>query len=77
MHRRTILTTAAAALLLLLGGALWTTHTLAKTKGGCTDAQICCRYLKDGSTELDCMEPKACADLGGKEVPNKAVCAAS
>ena len=75
MHRRTILTTSAAALLLALGGVLWTTHTLAKTKGGCSESQICCRYVKDGSTELDCLEAKACADLGGKEIPDKTKCA--
>ena len=51
-------------------------RTLAKTKGGCTDAQVCCRYSKDGLTELDCMDAKACKDAGGAEVPNKAMCAA-
>ncbi|MEO8602528.1 MAG: hypothetical protein ABI629_08135 [bacterium] len=75
MKRRMILTTSAIALGLTLGGALWSTHTLAKTKGGCTDAQVCCRYLKDAATELDCMDAKACKDVGGKEVPNKAMCA--
>lgn len=73
MTRSTILTTAAVAL--ALGGALWATHSDAKTKGGCTDAQVCCRYLKEGATALDCMDAKACADAGGKEVPNKALCA--
>jgi hypothetical protein len=58
-----------------LGAAFWATHTQAKTKGGCTDAQVCCRYLKDGSTALDCMDAKACKDADGKEVPNKAMCA--
>ena len=76
MKRGTILTTATVAFGLVVGGALWATHTLAKTKGGCTDAQVCCRYVKDGATELDCMDAKACKDLGGKEVPNKAMCAA-
>ena len=75
MKRGTILTTATVAFGLALGGALWATHTLAKTKGGCTDTQVCCRYVKDGATELDCMDAKACKDLGGKEVPNKAMCA--
>ena len=75
MKRGTILTTAAVAFGLALGGALGATHTLAKTKGGCTDAQVCCRYLKDGATELDCMDAQACKDLGGKEVPNKTICA--
>jgi hypothetical protein len=74
MKRGTILTTATVAFGIALGGALWATHTLAKTKGGCTDAQVCCRYLKEGATELDCMDAKACKDLGGKEVPNKAMC---
>jgi hypothetical protein len=77
MTRGSILTIAAVAAGFALGGTLWATHTLAKTKGGCTDAQVCCRYLKDGSTELDCMDAKACKDLNGKEVPNKAMCAAS
>jgi len=75
MGRRTILTTSAVALGLAFGGSLWATHTLAKTKGGCTDAQVCCRYVKDGSTALDCMDKKACDGLDGKEVPNKALCA--
>ena len=75
MKRGTILTTAAAAAGMALFGALWASHTQAKTKGGCTDAQVCCRYLKDGSTALDCMDAKACKDLEGKEVPNKAMCA--
>ncbi|MBX3027333.1 hypothetical protein KF840_20740 [bacterium] len=73
MTRSTILTTAALAL--ALAGALWATHSDAKTKGGCTDAQVCCRYLQDGATALDCMDAKACAAAGGKEVPNKALCA--
>lgn len=76
MKRGTMFTTMAIALGLALGGALVATHTLAKTKGGCTDAQVCCRYVKDGTTELDCMDAKACQDAGGKEVPNKAMCAA-
>lgn len=75
MKRGTMLTTAAVTFGLALGGALWATHSQAKTKGGCTDAQVCCRYLKDGTTALDCMDAKACADAGGKEVPNKAMCA--
>lgn len=75
MHRRAILGASAAVLGLVLGGALWSTHTLAKTKGGCTDAQVCCRYIKDGATELDCMDAKACADKGGKEIPDKSKCA--
>jgi hypothetical protein len=70
-----MLTTMAVALGLAMGGALWATHTLAKTKGGCTDAQVCCRYVKDGTTALDCMDKKACDGLDGKEVPNKALCA--
>jgi hypothetical protein len=75
MSRRTTLTTSAVALAMALGGTLWATHSQAKTKGGCTDAQVCCRYLKDAATELDCMDAKACKDLNGKEVPNKAMCA--
>jgi len=75
MHRRTILKTSAAALVLVLGGILWTTHTFAKTKGGCSDAQVCCRYVKDAATELDCMDAKACAAQGGKEIPDKSKCA--
>ncbi len=74
MIQRMTLTTCALALALALGG-FWATHSLAKTKGGCTGTQICCRYVKDAGTELDCMEAKACADLEGKEVPNKAMCA--
>ena len=77
MKLRTALTMAAVALGLALGNALWATHSLAKTKGGCTDAQVCCRYVKDAATELDCMDAKACKDLDGKEIENKAVCAAS
>jgi hypothetical protein len=73
MRQSRILTTAALAM--ALGGALWATHMDAKTKGGCTGTQICCRYMKEGATALDCMEPKACAAAGGKEVPNKAMCA--
>lgn len=76
MKRGTVFTTTAMALGLALGGTLWATHTLAKTKGGCSDAQVCCRYVKDGTTELDCMDAKACQDAGGKEIPNKAMCAA-
>jgi hypothetical protein len=70
-----MLVTAAAAFAFVLGGALWTTHTLAKTKGGCTDAQVCCRYVKDAGTELDCMDAKACTDAGGKPIPDKSKCA--
>jgi len=77
MKLRMALTMAAVALGLTLGNALWATHSLAKTKGGCTDAQICCRYVKDGGTELDCMDAKACKDLDGKEIENKKVCAES
>jgi hypothetical protein len=73
MTRSTILTTLALAA--ALTGGLWATHSAAKTKGGCTGTQICCRYMKDGTTALDCMEAKACTDAGGKEVPNKAMCA--
>ncbi|MDX2168983.1 MAG: hypothetical protein SF182_18085 [Deltaproteobacteria bacterium] len=73
--RRTMLPTATLVLGLLVAGAFWATHSQAKTKGGCTDAQVCCRYLKDGSTALDCMDAKACKDADGKEVPNKAMCA--
>jgi len=76
MTRGKGLTVATVVLGMTVGGVLWATHTLAKTKGGCSDAQVCCRYLKDGSTELDCMDPQACKDAGGKEVPNKAMCAA-
>ena len=75
MGRSTALTTAAVVLALALGGSLWATHSQAKTKGGCSDAQVCCRYVKEGATEFDCMDKKACADLGGREVPNKAMCA--
>jgi hypothetical protein len=75
MQRRTIVSASAVALVLMLAGVFWSTHTLAKTKGGCTDAQVCCRYVKDGSTELDCMDAKACAGLGGKEIPDKTKCA--
>ncbi|HSP95744.1 MAG TPA: hypothetical protein VL049_00685 [Candidatus Dormibacteraeota bacterium] len=75
MKQGTILTTAAVALAMALGGVFWAPHTQAKTKGGCKDAQVCCRYVKDGATELDCMDAKACKDLNGKEVPNKAMCA--
>jgi hypothetical protein len=75
MYRRTRLATSAAALPFVLAGVLWGTHTLAKTKGGCTDAQVCCRYVKDGATELDCMDAKSCADQGGKEIPDKSKCA--
>ena len=60
---------------LVLAGAFWNAPTLAKTKGGCSEAQICCRYLKDGTTELDCMDAKSCADKSGKEVPDKSKCA--
>ena len=76
MTRGTILTTMAVALAVAAGFTLEATHTLAKTKGGCTDAQVCCRYSKEGLTELDCMDAKACKDAGGTEVPNKALCAA-
>jgi hypothetical protein len=76
MKRGPMLTTTAVAFAAVLGGTLWATHTLAKTKGGCTDAQVCCRYSKDGMTELDCMDAKACKDAGGAEVANKALCAA-
>ena len=74
MHRRTILVTSAAALI-VVGGVLWSAHSLAKTKGGCNDAQVCCRYIKDGATELDCMDAKSCADHGGKVIPDKSKCA--
>jgi len=76
MNSRTILTTSAAALMFVLGGVLWTTHTLAKTKGGCSEAQVCCRYVKDAGTELDCMDAKECTDHGGKVIPDKSKCAA-
>lgn len=75
MKRGTLLTTAAVTFGLALAGAFWATHSEAKTKGGCTDAQVCCRYVKDGSTELDCMTADACKDANGKEVPNKVLCA--
>ena len=76
MKRGPMLTMTAVAFAAVLGGTLWATHTLAKTKGGCTDTQVCCRYSKDGMTELDCMDAKACKDAGGAEVANKAMCAA-
>jgi hypothetical protein len=75
MHRRTVRIFVAMIVGGALLGALWTTHTLAKTKGGCGEKQVCCRYVKDGMTELDCMDPKACADQGGKEIPDKSKCA--
>jgi hypothetical protein len=75
MKRGTMLTTAAVACALALSGTLWATHTLAKTKGGCSDTQVCCRYSKDGMTALDCMDAKACKDAGGTEVANKSMCA--
>jgi hypothetical protein len=75
MKRGTMLTTVAIGCAVALGGILGATHTLAKTKGGCSDTQVCCRYAKDGLTALDCMDAKACTDAGGKEVPNKALCA--
>jgi hypothetical protein len=74
MKRGTLLTTLAVAGAVALSGMLWTSDTLAKTKGGCTDAQVCCRYAKDGMTALDCMDAKACKDAGGSEVANKALC---
>lgn len=73
MRRFAILATLAVGL--AFGGVLMATHSDAKTKGGCTGTQVCCRYMKDGTTALDCMEAKACTDAGGKEVPNKAMCA--
>ena len=76
MKRGPMLTMTAVAFAAVLGGTLWATHTLAKTKGGCTDTQVCCRYSKDGMTELDCMDAKACKDAGGSEVATKALCAA-
>ena len=75
MTRGTLLATLALAGGLVLGGTLWSSHTLAKTKGGCTGDQICCRYAKDGLTALDCMDAKECKDVGGAEVANKALCA--
>jgi hypothetical protein len=75
MKRGTMLTTMAVAGAVVLGGMLWGTHTLAKTKGGCTEAQVCCRYAKDGVTALDCMDAKKCKDLGGAEIANKTLCA--
>lgn len=76
MDRRTVRRVLVGATgLALLGGGLWSTHTLAKTKGGCSDKQVCCRYVKDGTTELDCMEAKACADANGHEIPDKTKCA--
>lgn len=75
MTRGTMLTTMTVAGALALGGTLWATHTLAKTKGGCSDAQVCCRYAKDGMTALDCMDAKACKEAGGSEVANKGLCA--
>ena len=75
MKRGTMLTTMAVAGALAFGGMLWGTHTLAKTKGGCTEAQVCCRYAKDGMTALDCMDAKKCKDLGGAEIANKTLCA--
>ena len=75
MHRLTVLGVAGATLGLALTGALWNAQTLAKTKGGCSDTQVCCRYVKDGTTELDCMDAKACKDKDGKEIPDKTKCA--
>jgi hypothetical protein len=75
MNRRTVGVVSAAIVGLAFVSAFWATHTLAKTKGGCSDKQVCCRYVKDGMTELDCMDPKACADNGGKEIPDKSKCA--
>jgi hypothetical protein len=60
---------------LVVAGGLWSTQTVAKTKGGCTESQVCCRYVKEGATELDCMDKKACADQNGKEIPDKSKCA--
>ena len=74
MKRGTMLGTMAVAGALALG-MLWATHTQAKTKGGCSETQVCCRYAKDGMTALDCMDAKACKDAGGSEVANKAMCA--
>lgn len=75
MRRFTQLATASALLGLGLAAVLWEGAVIAKTKGGCTDAQVCCRYVKDGMTELDCLDAKACADQGGKEIPDKSKCA--
>ena len=75
MHRRTAGIVVATILGLAFLSAFWTTHSLAKTKGGCGEKQVCCRYVKDGMTELDCMDAKACADAGGKEIPDKTKCA--
>ncbi len=75
MQRLTVLGIAAAALAVMLGGTFWNTSTFAKTKGGCSDSQVCCRYLKDGTTEMDCMDAKSCTDKGGKEIPDKTKCA--
>jgi hypothetical protein len=75
MKRGAMLTTMAVAGALAFGGMLWGSDTQAKTKGGCSEAQICCRYAKDGLTALDCMEAKACKDAGGTEIANKALCA--
>lgn len=75
MRRLAVICTSAALFGLAFTGALWKSQTLAKTKGGCKDTQVCCRYLKDGTTELDCMDAKACKDNDGKEIPDKTKCA--
>ncbi len=74
MKRGTMLGTMAVAGALTVG-MLWATHTQAKTKGGCKESQVCCRYAKDGMTALDCMDAKACKDAGGSEIANKTLCA--
>lgn len=76
MRRLSVICSSALLAGIALTGMLWNTQSLAKTKGGCTGDQVCCRYLKDGTTELDCMSAKDCKDNEGKEIPNKALCAA-
>jgi len=76
MRRRfAVICTSAALFGLAFTGALWKSQTFAKTKGGCKDTQVCCRYHEEGTTEMDCMDAKACADKGGKEIPDKTKCA--
>lgn len=42
-----------------------------RRRGGRTDAQVCCRYVKDGAMEPDCMDAKACKDLGRQGGPEQ------
>src|SRR4051794_14294837 len=56
MRRLAVICTSVALFGLAFTGAVWNSQTFAKTKGGCKDTQICCRYLEDGTTELNCMD---------------------